>query len=117
MSAEALSVPEVPEELPALLEDASAGFAPERTRDKLARFALDGARLLAVAAAKITSRTLWWGGWGALVGLLAFIGLAWTGLLTFPWPAAHVWILVLLGVLYPVAGAGWRQHGGAAWSR
>lgn len=85
---------------------------PERKRDKAKRFALEGAKLLGVATARITTRTLWWGGWGLVLGLGTWAGVWALGWLAVPWPAAHWPMIALFGVLYAVAGAGCWGHAG-----
>ena len=96
------------------LEDAPALPAPveERKRDKLLRYTKHGAKLAAVATHRIVTRTVWWGAWGLVVGGAIF-GAEWgLGLLAFPWPRAQVFLLVAIGVLLPVAGAGCWGHAG-----
>jgi hypothetical protein len=96
---------------PALEAEELAPLAPS-TREKITRFAVEGTRLLAVATGKITSRTVWWGVWGAVVGLLVFAPLAWLGWLDVPWAQARIAMLVVFGLLYPIAGAGCWGHAG-----
>jgi hypothetical protein len=84
----------------------------ERRRDKLLRYAKHGARLTGVATHRIVTRTLWWGGWGLVLGLAVFAGEWWLGWLAFPWPAAQPWIVGSLGVALAAAGIGCWGHAG-----
>lgn len=104
-----------PPPTPSLQEDPPA-LPPqlaERKRDKLLRYSKHGARLAGVAAHRITTRSLWWGTWGLLLGIATFGLVAWLGWLQFPWPQAQLPILITLGILYPVAGAGCWGHAGS----
>lgn len=76
----------------------------ELKRDKAKRFAKEGASLLGVALAKIMSRTLWWGGWGGLLGVCLFIGWWAFGGFTQPWPSLEPWLSLFLFVIYLLGG-------------
>jgi hypothetical protein len=76
---------------------------PPRKRDRLAALALSGARLAGIGLSRVVTRTLWWGGWGLVLGTAIFVGLKLTGHLSFPWPDAEPWASILAGVIY-IAG-------------
>lgn len=84
----------------------------ERKRDKLLRYAKHGTVLMAVGTQKIITRTLWWGTWGALVGVLLFVLLWWLGLFAIPSEIGHIVLLVVSGLSYVVAGAACWGHAG-----
>ena len=86
--------------------------APQRKRDRLAALAKTGARLAAVGLMRMITRTLWWGGWGLILGSVLFFGLRSQDLLTLPWPDLEPWTSILLGVVYIVGVTGGLGYAG-----
>jgi hypothetical protein len=76
----------------------------EKKREKAKRFAKEGASLLGVALAKTSSRTLWWGGWGGVLGVWLFIGWWAFGGFTQPWPRLEPWLSLFFFVIYLLGG-------------
>ena len=71
---------------------------------KLKKAAFVGLRLTGTALKKIISRTLWWAGWGAVVGLMLVLIYYFCGWLVSPWPEWSIAVTLTLFVLYPVTG-------------
>jgi len=82
----------------------TAGQPPQGKMRQFNKAAKEGLRLTGTALRNIISRSLWWGGIGALAGFLLAVICWLCGWLVSPWPVGSTAVIVGALVLYPLAG-------------